>query len=108
VEAGEPVRRAFDGVSVRYKLARNVDAGDALPDGRKFANIDELKKLLLTDRDQIARCVAGKLLTYSTGGSLQFSDRQMIDEIVDRSRKHDLGLRTILHEVVQSPAFLNK
>jgi mono/diheme cytochrome c family protein len=108
LETGEPVRGNVQGVSVKYKIGLPVDAGDALPDGRKFSNIDELKKLLLTDREQIARCVAGKLLTYGTGGSLQFSDRQMIDEIVARSRAHDLGLRTILHEVVQSPAFLNK
>jgi hypothetical protein len=108
LEAGDPVRAKIDGLGVKYCLARGVDASDVLPDGRKFANIDQLKKLLLSDREQIAHCVAAKLLMYATGGMPQFSDRQIIDDIVARSRPHDLGLRTILHEVVQSPAFLNK
>jgi hypothetical protein len=106
--AGEPVKVKSDGLNVKYLHGRTVDAGDVLADGRKFANIDELKKLLLADPDQIARCIAGKLLTYATGGGPQFADRQTIEEIVVRARNHDLGLRTMIHEVVQSPAFLNK
>jgi hypothetical protein len=105
---GDPVKGRIDGLNVKFLWGREVDAGDTLPDGRRFANVDELKKLLLADPEQIARCVAGKLLTYATGGGLQFADRQTIEEIVKRSRDHDLGLRTIVHEVVQSPAFLNK
>jgi hypothetical protein len=66
------------------------------------------KKLLLADSEQVARCVAGKLLTYATGGAPQLADRWAVDDIVARSRGSKLGLRTILHEVVQSPAFLNK
>ncbi len=108
IGAGDSVKVKVDGMGVKYCLGRVVDPADTLADGRHFANIDELKKLLLADREQIARCVAGKLLTYATGGAPQFADRQAIEEIVARSRQHDLGLRTILHEVVQSPAFLNK
>jgi hypothetical protein len=106
--AGEPVKAAVDGVSVRYLRGRPIEAADQLADGRPFANIDELKKLLLSDREQIARCLAEKLLTYATGAGPQFADRQAIAEIVARSRTHDLGLRTLIHEVVQSPAFLYK
>ena len=102
-----PKTKAF-GQSVKYLLGRDVDAGDELADGRRFANVDELKALLLADKRQIARCVVGKLLTYATGGGPQFADRAMIDDIVERAGKHEYGLRTIVHEVVQSPAFLNK
>jgi hypothetical protein len=105
---GEKVRAKVDGLQVKYLEGRPVEAADELADGRRFADVDELKKLLLADRAQIARCVAGKLLTYATGGGPTFADRQAIDRIVERSQKSDFGLRTIVHEVVQSPAFLDK
>jgi mono/diheme cytochrome c family protein len=106
--AGDPVKSSIAGVSVRYLLGRPVEAADQLADGRPFASIDELKKLLLADREQIARCLAEKLLTYATGAAPQFADRQAIADLIARSRAHDLGLRTLIHEVVQSPAFLYK
>ncbi len=51
----------------QYGLGRPIEAADALPDGRQFADINELKQLLLTDPEQIARCVTEKLITYATG-----------------------------------------
>src|SRR6185437_15586552 len=77
---GKKLRVKTDGMDVKYVLGRPVDSADTLADGRPFANIDELKKLLLSDREQIARCVAGKLLTYATGAEPQFADRRAIEE----------------------------
>ena len=62
---GEPV--TVNGKRMRYKNGPAVDAGDVLPDGRRFRNIDEYKNLLLSDKDQLARALAEKLLTYATG-----------------------------------------
>jgi hypothetical protein len=106
--AGDKVKVKVDGLNVKYFHGRTVDPGDVLADGRKFANKDELKTLLLSDHDHISRCVAEKLLIYATGAGPQFADRQVIEDIVVKARERDRGLRTILHEVVQSPAFLNK
>ena len=63
--SGEPV--VIDGRRMRYRKGPKVEPADVLADGRRFADIDELKQLLLTDKDQLARCLAGKLLTYATG-----------------------------------------
>jgi cytochrome c551/c552 len=82
-----------------------VEAGYELADGRAFQNIDGLKKLLLDDRDQLARCLAEKLLIYSTGRGLRYADRAEVDEIVARSRAHGYGLRSLIHDVVQSRLF---
>ncbi len=86
----------------------NLDASGTMPDGRRFANFDQFKKLLLEDKDQIARCLAEKLLVYSTGAALDFVDRPAVDTIVQHVRDHGYGLRTMIHEVVESPVFLNK
>ncbi len=85
-----------------------VEADAALPDGRAFQNIDELKKLLLEDKDQLARALTEKLLIYATGRGLRFSDRAVVKEIVARSRARNYGFRSLIHEIVQSRMFLDR
>ena len=47
IGSGQPVM--VDGRRMRYLHGPAVDASDVLPDGRKFANIDEYKQLLLAE-----------------------------------------------------------
>lgn len=93
---------------VQYKKGSAVDASGQLHDGREFANAREFKQLLLQDKDQIARSLAGKLLTYGIGRGLGFSDRPAIESIVVNVREQNYGFRTLLHEVVQSKTFRQK
>ncbi len=92
----------------RYKKGPSVDATDAMPDGRRFASIDEFKALLLENKDQLARALADKLLTYGTGGAPASADRPEIDSIVKAAKAKDYGFRTLVHEVVQSRLFQSK
>jgi hypothetical protein len=98
----------LNGRKMRYKKGPPVDASDALPDGRKFKNIDEYKQLLLKDKDQLARALAEKLLSYATGGTPAKSDQPEIEAIIGRIRSRDYGLRTLIHEIVQSKVFQSK
>ena len=93
---------------MRFRKGPVVDAADVLPDGAKFANIDEFKLLLLRDKDQLARALAEKLLTYGTGGAPAKADRAEIDAIVKIAREKNYGFRTLVHEIVQSELFLKK
>jgi hypothetical protein len=85
-----------------------VDASGELADGRTFDDFASFRRLLMTDRPQIARGITAKLLTYATGTSTQFADRTTIDSIVEKSRGASYGLRSIIHEIVQSPVFLQQ
>jgi hypothetical protein len=85
-----------------------VETDDTLTDGREFRDIDELKKLLVEDKDQLARSLTEKLLIYSTGRGPRFADRALVNEIVGRVREKKYGFRSLIHEIVQSRAFLNK
>ena len=93
---------------VQYKHGPNVDPSGQFADGRTFADIRELKSLLLTDRDQIARCLTEKLLTYATGRGLGFSDRPAVNAVVSGVSKRQYGFRSLIHEVVQSETFQRK
>jgi len=92
----------------RYKKGPSVDATDAMPDGRRFKSIDEFKALLLENKDQLARALADKLLTYGTGGAPASADRSEIEAIVKVAKAKDYGFRTLVHEVVQSRLFQSK
>jgi hypothetical protein len=92
----------------QYGEGQPVEAGDTLPDGRRFANLPEFKRLLLANPDNIARTVAQKLMVYGTGSGLEYGDGEAIDRIVAESRKTGHGLRTLVHLVVQSQMFRSK
>jgi hypothetical protein len=86
----------------------DVEKGDTTPDGRAFKDIDEYKQILLDDKDQIARNVIQKLMVFSTGADLQFADREVVEDILADVKKKNLGLRSMIHDVVTSRVFLNK
>jgi hypothetical protein len=48
------------------------------------------------------------LLSYGTGGTPAKSDQAEIEAIVARIRPKDYGLRTLIHEIVQSKMFQSK
>jgi hypothetical protein len=103
---GEPV--FVDGRKKRYLNGPKVDAADALPDGRRFQDIDEYKQLLLADKDQLARALTEKLLTYATGAAPTTADRAEIEAIVRNTAGKNYGFRSLVHEIVQSKVFQSK
>lgn len=105
---GEGQPAVVDGRTMRYRLGPAVDAADALPDGRQFADIDEYKRLLLADKDLLARGLAHKLLAYATGAAPTIADEPELQALVARVRERDYGLRSLVHEVVQSRLFQHK
>jgi len=90
---------------VSYKLGRPVDATGQTPDGQPFNDIRRFKELLADDVDQITTGLTKKLLTYSMGRTVGFSDRPAIMEIVKKVSNQQYGLRSLIHEIVQSPTF---
>ena len=104
---GEPTT-GLEGRTVAYLLAQPVDAAGKMSDGRTFDDVDGMKKLLLADPDQIARNLIQQLLVYSTGSEIGFADRAVVEDILKRTRFRDFGLRSMIHEVVQSKLFLEK
>jgi hypothetical protein len=98
----------LNGRKMSYYNGANVDPADVLLDGRKFQNVDDFKTLLLEDKDQLARALTQKLITYSTGAAPRESDRPRIDAIVARVRDRNYGLRTLIHEIVADELFQTK
>lgn len=103
---GEPV--VVEGRRRRYRHGPLVDAADTLLDGRPFRDIGEFKTLLLADPEQIARALTTKLAAYATGAEPSPADAAPIAAIVGRAKDRQYGLRTLIHELVQSELFQSK
>ena len=107
IGSGDPAPRGsidpFIGIS--FKLGPPVDASGELPDERKFANIRELQSMLAGEKTLLLKNLAAQLAVYSTGRSIFFSDRDEISAMVNRTQSGGGGLRTLLHELIQSRLF---
>ena len=92
-------------IGISFKLGPKVDASGELPDERKFANIAEFQTLLAASPRPLLLNLAQQFTIYSTGRPLAFSDRAGVNELVTRTEKQGGGIRTLVHELVQSPLF---
>ncbi|PAW84794.1 MAG: hypothetical protein B9S33_11080 [Pedosphaera sp. Tous-C6FEB] len=106
---GERVRGyGKNGQAFEYHPGPVVDATGELPDGRKFRDIFEFKRLLLADERQIARNLASQLVVYATGAPVRFGDRPQVEQLLARAASTQYGVRSLVHELVQSELFQSK
>jgi hypothetical protein len=97
-----------NGQPFTFFAAQEVDPSGALPDGRSFSDVRELKQHLLADERQIARNLVSQLVTYSTGAPVRFSDRAHVEAILDRTHPEGYGVRSLIHSIISSELFRNK
>jgi hypothetical protein len=108
-ESGDPSNGVGkNGHLFTFKNGQPVDPSGALANGASFSNVNGLKKLLLQDERAIARNAAVQLLTYATGAPVSFADRGAVERMLDAAAADRYGLRTLLHQIVQSDLFTHK
>lgn len=97
----------FDAVG-RYRVKDgnfDVDATGELPDGTVFSGPLELKAVILQRRQEFARCVTEKLLTYAIGRGLEYYDRPVVESILRKLETADYRMSAVIEGIVQSEAF---
>ncbi|MGH7224313.1 MAG: DUF1588 domain-containing protein, partial [Gemmataceae bacterium] len=92
-------------IHIHFRLGRPVDPAGELLDGRKFHDVRQLQDLLVADRGQLLKNFARQLAVYGTGRDVSFADRQQIAAIVANTQKGGGGIRTLIHELIQSRLF---
>lgn len=85
-----------------------VDSSGVSAHGKQFEDITEFKKILLENREQVARNFIGQLVVYATGAEIEFADRQVIDSIEQQTREKGYPIRDIIHAVIESRLFQHK
>jgi hypothetical protein len=86
-----------------------IDPSGELIGGRKFADVQELKRLLSTTAARkFARCLVENLLTYALGRGLEASDYCTVEAIRKQFVAGDDRIREVIFGIVESPAFQNR
>lgn len=98
----------LNGQRFAFHYALPVDAAGELPDGTPFQDVRGIKQLLLRDELPIARNLARQLVTYATGQPVRFSEREQLEAILRRARGSHHGVRSLVHEIIQSDLFQHK
>jgi len=91
----------------RTSYGRNtkIDASGELPNGEKFADVRELKDVLLARKGRFARALTTKLLAYSLGRHVSPTDRPHIDDILMEHERVGNGFGDLIKLVVLSEPF---
>lgn len=101
---------SFDAIG-RWRTTQNgvkIDNSGVTPEGEKFSGPAELKKLLLTRKDEFARNATEKFLSYALGRELTPYDRSVTRKITDKVEADNGSMHTLIMSVVTSRPFLNR
>jgi hypothetical protein len=113
----DPLGLAFDNYDAigRWRTVESVrdgvgsdptlDPSGELYDGRKFADPQGLKRLLLDDIDKFAMAFSEKLATYALRRGMTFSDRAELKQIAEQSKVNDYHLASLIESLVTSKLF---
>lgn len=87
-----------------------IDASSQLASGESFADIRELREILVGKRRLFYRCFTRKLMTYALGRGIEYTDTPQIEAIVDAMMAEETEVdRTrfskLLLGIVNSPQF---
>ena len=108
----DPIGLAFENFNA-LGAWRDKELGEPLPPvegqlitGEKFASVNDLKRILVTDRRQdFYRCITEKLLTYALGRGPEPCDITTVDEIVAELDQSGGTFSTLITGIIESPAF---
>ena len=93
---------------VNFRDGQPVDASGELTDGRRFTALREYQALLNSELPVVSRNLANQFVVYATGAPVSFTDRPAVEEILNRAGGTNPDLKELLHQIIQSPLFLNK
>jgi hypothetical protein len=83
-----------------------LDTSGETSDGQSFKNVAEFKKILLKKkRDQFARCLSEKMLTFALGRGLERYDKCAVDEIAKQLEGSHYRFSALIAGVVESTPF---
>jgi len=85
----------------------SVEADARVPYGPEVGGMEDLKSYLLKERkEEIARNMVRRLLTYGLGRELTYRDRFAVEQLLNFQKMNGLGFRDMIVSVCQSPLFL--
>ena len=95
-------------ITHKFVDTTKVESDAVHRDGRAINGIDGLKKLMLEDKDEIAKNVLTKLSEYAMGREMHYADSEMINRLLAASRKNDYKLRDLMVGIIADESFTKR
>ena len=88
-----------------YENGRRVDASGTLLRKYEFQNVGQFKQALVKEKTRFAKAFTAHLLRFALARELTAADTLAVDAIVEKTAPVNFRLRSLIREVVLSPAF---
>ena len=97
----------FDAVGASRTLddGNVIDPSGALPDGREFKDVNELRALMMAYPEQLVTTLTRNLLTYALGRGLEYYDMPAVRQIVREAARDEYRFQSIVLGIVTSYPF---
>lgn len=82
-----------------------IDDSAKLADGKEFRGATGLRQILLSRKEEFARCLTEKLLTYALGRSVGDHDLAAVEAVTAAVAADDYRFQMLVREVVKSAPF---
>jgi hypothetical protein len=82
-----------------------IESSGTLPDGKSFNGPDELKGILMANKNAFAECITEKMLTYALGRGLEPYDKATVKEIAGQMAKNNYKISGLVLGIVESIPF---
>ena len=63
---------------------------------------------MLEDKDEIAKNVLTKLSEYAKGRQMNYADSEMLQRLLETSKKNDYKLRDLMVSIIADESFTNR
>tara|TARA_B110000438_G_C15485129_1_gene508991 strand:- start:253 stop:672 length:420 start_codon:yes stop_codon:yes gene_type:complete len=92
----------------KYEKTTKVESETVHRDGRPINGIEGLKKLMLEDKDEIAKNLLTKLLQYAMGRKMNYADSERVQGLLEEAKKDDYKLRDMIVGVIADESFTKR
>ena len=95
-------------ITSKFVDTTKVESDAVHRDGRAIDGMEGLKRLMLEDKDKIARNLLTKISEYAMGREMNYSDSEMIDRLLEASKKNDYKLRDLMVSIIADESFTKR
>jgi hypothetical protein len=92
----------------KYEKGAAIDTSGELPGGQAFNDVAGLKKVLVERKDQFARMLTERVLSYACGRRIEPLDRPEVNRIVKELAARGYGFRDLIELAATSSIFQAK
>ncbi len=85
-----------------------VDPSGVLMSGERFNNPVELKQIIASSEERLARSFTERLMAYALVRQLKGYDEVVVDQLMEKIAKNDFRVQTVISEIVTSYLFTQR